>query len=98
MRPFRSYPLVQLGGATRSGSAPSRAALEAGIQEPDLDQLVEVIGGQGSGVADLGGRLVTPDSPVPAGDAAVQVPPQRVPEAGEGDKATIEFGLTHTSL
>ena len=44
---------------------------------------------------DLRGRLVTPDSPVPAGDAAVQVPPQRVPEAGEGDKATIEFGLTH---
>ena len=78
------------------GPAPPGAPLEAGVQEPGVDQLVQVVGGQGPGDPDRGRRLVPPDAAVAAGDAVVQLPPQRVAEAGQGGQPLVQVVLRHT--
>ena len=61
---------------------------EAGLQQPGVDELVQVKGRQLAGDPDRGRRLVPGDRAVGAADELVHPPPQVIGQHGDGRQGT----------
>ena len=72
--------------------------LVAGLQQAVVDELVEVVGGQGAADADGGGGLVATHGLPALGHVPVEGAAERVTEAGEAGELLVEVGEVHGSI
>jgi len=70
----------------------------AGLQQAVVDELVEVVGGQGPTDADGGGRVVAAHGDAALGHEPVEGPAERVTQAGEAGELLIDVVVTHIPI
>ena len=87
-----------LGRAARAGSSAVAAALVAGLEQAVVDELVEVVGGQGAADAGRGGGVVAAHGLPALGHMAVQGPAEGVAEAGQAGELLVEVGWVHPPI
>ena len=87
-----------LGRAAGAGPAAAAAAVVAGLEEAVVDELVEVVGGQGP--ADPGGvgGLVAADRDAAVGHVPVEGAADWVTQAGQAGELLIDVRRVHTSI
>src|SRR5205085_10052211 len=69
---------IELGRSTGTGPAPATDPAVLDVEQPLLEKLVEVEGGQISSDADGFGRLLPADGSWPIDDVGVELPPDRL--------------------
>ena len=89
---------IELGGAAGTGSAASWGPAVLDVEQPVLDELVQVEGGQPAGHPDRVGGLLAADRMALAAHVFVQRPARRVGEGGDGGPAVLHPTEIITSL
>jgi len=89
---------VVLGRAAGAGPPAAAAVLVAGLQQAIVDELVEVLRGQGAADADRAGGLLAAHGHPALGHVAVQGAAQRIAQPGEAGELLIDIGGLHGSI
>src|ERR687897_1513758 len=89
---------VVLGRAASARPLATAAPLVPGLQQAVVDQLVEVVGGQGTADADRQGGVVAADGDAALGHVAVEGTAQGVTQASEAGELLIDVGEVHGSI
>src|SRR2546428_7309655 len=76
--------VVQLGRPARPRPPAGRQPAVARVEQPLLDELVEVERGERPRDAERAGRLVAPHLALPLGDVEIKTPPDRFVEQRDG--------------
>src|SRR6266576_2436825 len=87
--------VVQLGGPACTRPAAGREPAVARVEQPLLDQLIEVERGERSRDAERAGRLVAPYLASPLGDVEIKTPPDRFVEQRDDGDLALEIGAWH---
>ena len=87
--------LVQLGRSAGARAAATSASLEPDLEQPVIDQPVEVVGGKGAAHPDGGSRLVSRHRVGGAGDEGVQRPALSLGKPGKPLQLNIESWFRH---
>jgi hypothetical protein len=89
---------VVLGRAAGAGSAAAAAPVVAGLQQAVVDELVEVVCGQGPADAGGVGGLVPADGDAAFGHVSVEGAADGVAQAGQSGELLIDVRRVHTSI
>jgi hypothetical protein len=89
---------VVLGRAAGARSLAAAAALVAGLEQAVVDELVEVVGGQGAADAHGLGSVVAADGDAALGHVAVEGTADRVAQAGQAGELLVDVGEVHVSI
>ena len=89
---------IVLGRAAGAGSAAAAAPVVAGLQQAVVDELVEVVGGQGPADAGGVGGLVAADGDAAFGHVPVEGAADGVAQAGQVGELLIDVRRVHTSI
>src|SRR3989454_4460027 len=83
---------VQLRRRARPGPTAGRQPAVAGVEQPLLDELVEVERGERTRDAKGAGRFIAPHLASPPDDEEIKTPPGRVVQQRDGRDLALEIG------
>src|SRR5215216_6406003 len=89
---------VVLGRAAGARPAAAAAPVVAGLEQAVVDELVEVVGGQGPADAGGVGGVVAADGDAAVGHVPVEGAADGVTQAGQAGELLIDVGRVHSSI